>query len=141
MGIGISEFPTTMEAAAAAHHHGMLVGMGAPNVLRGRSSGGNLSANDAIRAGHVDWLCADYYPAAMIPAAFALVDQGLLDLPSAIALITANPAQAIGMEHHIGQIAVGLSADLVVVTRQPQPIVRDVYVGGVQVLATQAAPR
>jgi alpha-D-ribose 1-methylphosphonate 5-triphosphate diphosphatase len=34
MGIGISEFPTTMEAAAAAHHHGMLVGMGAPNVLR-----------------------------------------------------------------------------------------------------------
>ena len=88
--------PTTMEAAAAAHHPGRLVGMGAPNVLRGRSSGGNLSAIDAIRAGHVDWLCADYYPAAMIPAAFALVDQGLLDLSSAIALITANPAQAIG---------------------------------------------
>jgi cytosine/adenosine deaminase-related metal-dependent hydrolase len=51
------------------------------------------------------------------------------------------PEPAIGMEHHIGQIAVGLSADLVVVTRQPQPIVRDVYVAGVQVLATQAAPR
>lgn len=141
MGIGISEFPTTMEAAAAAHNHGMLVGMGAPNVLRGRSSGGNLSATDAIRAGYVDWLCADYYPAALIPAAFTLVDQGLLDLPSAIALITANPAQAIGMEHHIGQIAVGLSADLVVIKRTPQPIVRDVYVAGVQVLASQAAPR
>lgn len=141
MGIGISEFPTTVEAAAAAHQHGMLVGMGAPNVLRGRSSGGNLSAIDAIRAGHVDWLCADYYPAAMIPAALTLVDHGILDLPSAIALITANPAQAIGMEHHIGQIAVGLSADLVVVTRTPQPIVRDVYVAGVQVLASQAAPR
>ncbi len=141
MGIGISEFPTTVEAAAAAHQHGMLVGMGAPNVLRGRSSGGNLSAIDAIRAGHVDWLCADYYPAAMIPAAFALVDHGILDLPSAIALITANPAQAIGMEHHIGHIAVGMSADLVVVARTPQPIVRDVYVAGVQVLASQAAPR
>lgn len=141
MGIGISEFPTTMAAAAAAHQHGMRVGMGAPNVLRGRSSGGNLSAIEAIRAGYVDWLCADYYPAAMIPAAITLADQGILDLPSAIALITANPAQAIGMQHHIGQIAVGMSADLVVVARTPQPIVRDVYVAGVQVLASQAAPR
>src|SRR5262249_62318198 len=31
----IAEFPTTFEAAAAAHRFGMAVVMGAPNVVRG----------------------------------------------------------------------------------------------------------
>src|SRR5262249_45004753 len=61
-GVTISEFPTTLEAARQAHELGLAVCMGAPNVVRGKSSGGNLSAHEAIRAGVVDVLCSDYYP-------------------------------------------------------------------------------
>ena len=137
-GIRISEFPTTMEAATAAHQHAMLVGMGAPNVLRGKSSGGNLSAIEAVKAGVVDWLCSDYYPAAMIPAAFKLAELKLCSLADAINLITYNPAQAIGVEHAVGSIQLGLQADLVVVAKHHHtPIVKQVYVHGRQVMHLQ----
>lgn len=130
-GIRISEFPTTMEAAVAAHQHAMLVGMGAPNVLRGKSSGGNLSAIDAVKAGVVDWLCSDYYPAAMIPAAFKLADLNICSLPDAINLITYHPAKALGVEHTIGSIQLGLQADLVVVEKTAtSPVVKQAYVRG-----------
>ena len=133
-GLRISEFPTTLAAARAAHQAGLAVGMGAPNLLRGRSSGGNLSALTAIEAGVVDWLCADYYPAALLPAAFMLAERGILSLPAAVALITRNPAHAIGMGHQIGSIAVGLSADLLLVEPTPDPVVRQVFVAGRPVL-------
>jgi len=137
-GIRISEFPTTMEAASVAHQHAMLVGMGAPNVLRGKSSGGNLSAIEAVKAGVVDWLCSDYYPAAMIPAAFKLAELKLCSLTDAINLITYNPAQAIGVEHAVGSIQLGLQADLVVVAKHHHtPIVKQVYVHGRQVMHLQ----
>ena len=133
-GVDISEFPTTLAAAKAAHQAGMAVGMGAPNLLRGRSSSGNLSALTAIEAGVVDWLCADYYPAALLPAAFMLAERGILSLPAAVALITRNPAHAIGMGQQIGSIAVGLSADLLLVEPTPDPVVRQVFVAGRPVL-------
>ena len=139
-GIQISEFPTTMAAAVAAHAAGMHVGMGAPNVLRGKSSSGNLSASDAIVAGVVDWLCADYYPAALLPAAFRLADQQLMELPDAVALITTNPARAVGMGDSIGEIAVGLHADLCVVRLDAgTPIVTQVFVDGCSVYSITPA--
>ena len=139
-GIQIREFPTTMEAAVAAHAAGMHVGMGAPNVLRGKSSSGNLSASDAIVAGVVDWLCADYYPAALLPAAFRIADQQLMGLPDAIALITTNPARAVGMGDSIGDIAVGLHADLCVVRLDAgTAIVTQVFVDGCSVYAIAPA--
>ena len=129
--IRISEFPTTMLAAHAAHQSGMLVGMGAPNVLRGKSSGGNLSARDALIDGVVDWLCADYYPSALLPAAFLISQLGIATLPEAIALITANPAAAVGMQDTLGQIALGMHADLCIVrVIDNLPIVEMVYVDG-----------
>lgn len=134
LNIRISEFPTTMIAAHAAHQSGMHVGMGAPNVLRGKSSGGNLSARDALIDGVVDWLCADYYPAALLPAAFLITQLGIYTLPEAIALITTNPAIAVGIGHTTGQIAVGLSADLCIVrVIDNLPIVEMVYVDGTRV--------
>lgn len=42
-GISISEFPTSIEAARAAHRHGFGVVMGAPNPVRGGSHSGNVS--------------------------------------------------------------------------------------------------
>jgi alpha-D-ribose 1-methylphosphonate 5-triphosphate diphosphatase len=137
-GIGISEFPTTMEAAAAAHQHGMLVGMGAPNVLRGKSSGGNISATEVIQSGYVDWLCSDYYPAAMLPAAFKLANAGIVSLSDAVNMITYNPARAIGIHNEYGAIQVGTQADLLVVQHHQQPpLVERVFVGGKQVYHIQ----
>jgi alpha-D-ribose 1-methylphosphonate 5-triphosphate diphosphatase len=43
-GMAIAEFPTTMEAAAASRALGMATVMGAPNVVRGGSHSGNVSA-------------------------------------------------------------------------------------------------
>ncbi|PDW04961.1 alpha-D-ribose 1-methylphosphonate 5-triphosphate diphosphatase [Candidatus Viridilinea mediisalina] len=129
-GLRIAEFPTTLSAAQAAHEAGLAVGMGAPNVLRGQSSGGNLNARTALAAGVVDWLCADYYPAALLPAVFLLAEEGLMDLAAAVALISHNPAQAVGMAHELGSITLGHAADLIVVERSPDPIVRQVFVAG-----------
>lgn len=130
LGVKIAEFPTTLAAAQAAHAAGMAVGMGAPNVLRGKSSGGNLSALTAIEAGVVDWLCADYYPASLLPVIFRLADRGTLSLPAAVALVSRNPACAAGIDHLIGSIQPGLIADLIVVRRMPDPVVQQVFVNG-----------
>ncbi len=132
-GIHITEFPTTMSAAKAAHTSGMSVGMGAPNVLRGKSSGGNLSALSAIEAGVVDWLCADYYPASLLPVIFRLADRGTLSLPAAVALVSYNPARAVGLDHVIGSIQPGRSADLICVRLMPDPVVQQVFVAGIPV--------
>lgn len=130
--VSISEFPTTMEAARRAHELGLAVCMGAPNVLRGKSSGGHLSAIEAIRAHVVDALCSDYYPAAMLSAIFALVKQQLLTLPAATCLVTLNPARAVRLQQNYGSLEVGKIADLLLVkrTQQDLPRVLQVFVGG-----------
>ena len=50
-GVQIAEFPETLEAAEAAHLGGDGVIMGAPNVVRGGSHNGNLSAVDLVAMG------------------------------------------------------------------------------------------
>ncbi len=136
LGINISEFPTTLEAAQKAHELGLAVCMGAPNVLRGMSSGGNLSALTAINAGVTDVLCSDYYPAAMLGAVFALVRQSILSLPEAVRLVTLNPAQAVGLAAEFGSLEVGKVADLLLVQSGASgvPVVERVFVGGKEVL-------
>ena len=116
VGIHMSEFPVTKEAAGRARQHGIHVAMGAPNALQGRSLSGNLSAADAIAAGLVDILATDYYPASMLQAAFALVDRGVLPLYKAIKLVSENVADGLRL-YDRGQIAVGKVADLVLLDR------------------------
>lgn len=118
LGVSISEFPTDIETAHAARAAGISVLVGAPNALRGRSQGGHLRAEDALRAGAADCLCADYAPATMLPAALRLVDIGALDLPRAAAVIANNPARAAGLADR-GRIIPGLRADLVAVDARP----------------------
>jgi alpha-D-ribose 1-methylphosphonate 5-triphosphate diphosphatase len=115
LGVTLSEFPITIEAARAAREHGLIVSMGAPNVLRGMSSSGNLSATNAIQAGVVDSLCSDYYPASMLPAAFKLVREGIMSLPSAVCLVTLNPALALKMDDQVGSLTPGKAADIILV--------------------------
>lgn len=114
MGVTIAEFPINVASAEAARARGMHTIMGAPNAYRGESNTGNLSAMDGIRAGVVDILASDYYPAAMLQTPFKIVQHGVLPLPEAIRLVTLNPARAAGLTDR-GQIAVGQRADLVLV--------------------------
>jgi len=136
LGIKISEFPTTMEAAQRAHKLGLAVCMGAPNVLRGKSSGGNLSALTAIKAGVTTMLCSDYYPAAMLGAVFTLVEQDIISLPEAVRLVTLHPAQAVGLATNFGSLEVGKVADVLLVKPGASgvPVVERVFVGGKEVL-------
>lgn len=123
LGATLSEFPVTMEAAEEARRRGMLVAMGAPNALRGSSHSGNLSAREAVAAGMVDCLAADYHPGTMVQAAFGLARAGVVSLPAAVALVSSGPADAIGMSD-AGRIATGLRADLALVEDGACPRVR-----------------
>lgn len=132
LGVAISEFPVTIEAARAAHAAGLATAMGAPNALRGESYSGNLSAREAWQAGVLDMLAADYHPSAMLPAVLALAGEGPGGLSAAAALATANPARALGL-HDRGRIEVGLRADLVIADDTGVGHVRQTLRGGVPV--------
>lgn len=127
-GVRVAEFPTTHTAAKASKEAGMAVLMGAPNVVRGGSHSGNVSARDLIEAGHLDIISSDYIPASMMQSAFFLAE--VLDgmtLPQAIRLVSANPAKAVGLEDR-GEIAVTRRADLVrVQVAEHVPIIRTVW--------------
>ncbi len=111
-GAGVAEFPTTLEAARAARAAGQKIVMGAPNMLRGGSHSGNVSAGELAREGLLDILSSDYAPASLMLAAFALAeDEAGYDLPRAIACVTRAPALAVGLADR-GAIAPGLRADL-----------------------------
>ena len=129
-GIKISEFPTTMEAAEAAKAAGMWTVMGAPNVVRGGSHSGNVSALELGEAGLLDALSSDYAPISLIHGAFALHDRLGLPLQDAMAAVSGNPAAMLGLDDR-GALAVGKRADVIRVARVGDAaIVRETWVEG-----------
>lgn len=113
LGCAVTEFPTTIEAAAAAAALGLKVLMGAPNLIRGGSHSGNAAAGDLARLGHLDLFASDYIPSSMLAAAFGLTASPFRwPLPRAIQTVTRGPAQAAGLDDDRGSIEVGLRADL-----------------------------
>ena len=130
MGAQISEFPVTLEAAKRAKELDMMVSMGAPNVVRGKSSTGNLSAIDAIQEGLVDVLCSDYNQASMLYAPFVLAKNGLLEVTDAVNMVSLNPAKAIGMDT-VGSIEEGKRADMLIIDEiEGIPLVLKTIVNG-----------
>lgn len=128
----ISEFPIALEVALEAKRRGLFVTMGAPNILLGRSHSHNLSAKEAIRAGAVDILCSDYYPASLLHAVFQLIDEGMT-APAAVNMATLHPARALGLEQ-AGSLEPGKRADLLVVRMQEgRPCIEKVFVEGIMV--------
>ncbi len=71
-GMVIAEFPTTIDAARASHQAGMSVLMGAPNVVRGKSHSGNVSARALGSLGVLDILSSDYVPGSLLYGALLL---------------------------------------------------------------------
>ena len=133
-GIRISEFPVSMIAAKAARARGMQVIAGAPNIVRGGSHSGNVSAAELVRERAVDGLASDYVPASLVEAAFACVEQTGITLPEGVAMVTAAPAAMAGLVDR-GRIAAGLRADLVRVrVHEGVPVVRQVWRAGERVI-------
>jgi len=130
LGMSMAEFPTTLDAAALAHERGMAVVMGAPNVVRGGSHSGNVSARALAAEQTLDILSSDYMPVSLLHAAFLLHADLGLDLPSAVAMVSATPARAIGLEDR-GEIAVRQRGDLVRARLVGEfPVVREVWRDG-----------
>ena len=138
-GAKVSEFPTTLLAAQTAHALGMLTVMGGPNVVRGGSHSGNVSAADLARNGLLDILSSDYVPGSLLSAVVRLVDDGILDLPHAVSMVSHHAAKATGL-YDRGQIATGLRADLIQVRLVDLPdgkrhgVVKSVWREGMRVL-------
>lgn len=132
MGCGIAEFPITAEAATRASEVGLVNVMGAPNFVRGKSHGDNLSARALAELDHLDALCSDYVPQSMIRAAFMLTEEPFgWSLEKAIATVTSAPAKMSNL-HDRGDIAEGKRADIVRVARTDNgwPLVREVWSKG-----------
>lgn len=133
-GVSISEFPVTMAAAQRASQLGMVTTMGAPNLVRGGSLWGNLSAKDAIRAGAVDVLCTDYHSQSLLASVFEDTGEPLSDR---VSRVTEAPADAVGLKDR-GRLEPGARADLIVVNPSSPPRVRRAFVGGAEVYRAAA---
>lgn len=131
-GVSISEFPTTLAAAHAAREKGLGIIMGAPNMVRGGSHSGNISAAQLARADLLDVLSSDYVPASLLHAAFLLQREGF-NLHKAIATVSRNPALMVGLVDR-GEIAPELRADFLRVrVVDTIPVVMGVWKAGRQI--------
>jgi alpha-D-ribose 1-methylphosphonate 5-triphosphate diphosphatase len=95
-GASLAEFPTTLEAASACRDHGLAVMMGGPNLIRGGSHSGNVSASELAEAGLLDIVSSDYVPASLLMGAMKL-GATLGNLAHGIARVTSGPADAAGL--------------------------------------------
>jgi alpha-D-ribose 1-methylphosphonate 5-triphosphate diphosphatase len=112
--VRLSEFPETRVAAAEARAGGDGIILGAPNVMRGGSHSGNVSAQELVEAGLCDALASDYYYPAPRLAAMILADR--IGLPAAWDLVSSGPARLLGLADR-GCLVPDLRADLVVLDR------------------------
>ncbi len=140
LGARIAEFPTARNAAAAAKAMSCPVLMGAPNVVRGGSQAGNISASDLIRQGLCDALVSDYHMPALAEAAWTLVDRGWRSLEKAWAMISSQPAEILGLADR-GRLSRGKRADMVIINAQTRAIEATISGGRLAYLTGEAAAR
>ena len=128
----LAEFPTTIEAARLCAGHGIAVMMGAPNLMRGSSHSGNVSALDLVGPGLLHILSSDYVPSTLLRAAVKL--GGIAgNMAAGMATVTSAPAKAANLQDR-GTLAAGLRADLLRFRMAgDRPIVRGVWSAGRQV--------
>ena len=131
IGVDISEFPITIEAAKYAKELGFATVVGAPNILRGGSHSGNMSAAEAIQEGCADILCSDYYPPAILHGVFIMYEKYGVPLPEMVNRASLNPARAVGLGSEYGSIEPGKKADLLIIELlDGYPVITHVLVDG-----------
>ena len=139
-GVRVAEFPETQEAAEAAAAAGDHVVLGSPNVVRGGSHNGNVSALDLISMGIGGALASDYHYPSPRRAAFMLADSGVLPLAQAWHLVSAGPATVLGLSDR-GVIATGKRADLLVLDAQTRRVALTMSGGRVSYMSGDIAAR
>ncbi len=132
VGARVAEFPLNLETLREAVSADEDIVLGAPNVVRGGSHNGALSAEAAIADGACSILASDYYYPAPLAAALALVSRGVLPIEQAWALVAATPARACGLRDR-GEIAPGLRADLIVMPEKQKRPVMTIVAGEIAV--------
>ena len=139
LGCRVSEFPVTIETATEAAAAGDHIVLGAPNVMRGKSHLGWINASDMIARGLCSVLASDYYYPAPLVAAFRLAEIGVAPLEQAWPLVSAFPANAVGLDDR-GRIAPGLRGDIILVDPAipSRPRIVAVLVAGQVVHLTEA---
>ena len=138
-GVQIAEFPETEAAAQAARVSGDAIILGAPNVVRGSSHKGNVSAVDLVGLGLCDALASDYHYPSPRRAALALAQSGL-DMGAAWALVSSGPARMLGLKDR-GVLAPGMRADLVVLDMATHRVAATLAAGRVSYMSGDVAKR
>jgi alpha-D-ribose 1-methylphosphonate 5-triphosphate diphosphatase len=104
--------------------------MGGPNLVKGGSHSGNVSADELARDHLLDVVSSDYVPASLLQSAFILGHLDGWSLPSAVRTVSRHPARAVGLMDR-GEIAFGARADLIRVRLSGgMPVVLATYCGG-----------
>ena len=140
LGVGISEFPETAVAAETARRLGDGIILGAPNLARGGSHKGNVSALDLVAMELCDALASDYHYPSLRRAAFLLVDAGLCAFPGAWRKISSGPARMLGLDDR-GELLPGQRADIVVLNSETRDVCATLSAGHVTFLRAEAAQR
>lgn len=131
LGVDASEFPVSMEAALAAKKNGMMIFMGAPNLIRDCSSNSHLKASEALINKACDALVSDYYPECLLQAPFTASKRHPLDLQETLKLVTSNPGDYVKGRIESGRLFIGAPADLIVVDNAgPWPRTTQTWVSG-----------
>nr|MBX2883121.1 alpha-D-ribose 1-methylphosphonate 5-triphosphate diphosphatase [Granulosicoccus sp.] len=114
-GVSFAEFPTTLEAAQACRDNGIAIMMGAPNIVRGGSHSGNVSAAELADENLLDIVSSDYVPSALLLSVFHLAKQWN-NLPKAVLCATRSPANAVGLNDR-GVLQKGYRGDVLRVSQ------------------------
>ncbi|UWR23147.1 alpha-D-ribose 1-methylphosphonate 5-triphosphate diphosphatase [Sulfitobacter sp. S190] len=136
-GVRVAEFPETAEAAEAAR--GAVV-LGAPNVVRGGSHNGNVSALDLVAMGVGDALASDYHYPSPRRAALMLWKSGVLDLAAAWRLVSEGPARVLGLRDR-GTFDPGQRADMVILDAADHRVAATIAGGRVSHMTGDIAAR
>ena len=140
LGAKLCARPADRKAAALAHAVGDPVLLSAPEVLATDQAGRPNAALDLIKAGLCQALMSDHSYAALVPAVFKLVDEGLLPLPDAWNLISKRPADILRRSDR-GVIDYGKRADLVIVNSGTRQVEATLSNGRIAHLTGEAAHR
>lgn len=139
-GVRIAEFPETLEAAEAAKASGDFVVLGAPNVVRGGSHKGNVSAVDLVTLGLADAIASDYHYPSPRRAALMLQKAGVLSLAEAWHLVSSGPAAVLGLEDR-GTLSIGKRADIVILDPETERVAATLVAGRFSYLSGDIADR
>lgn len=139
-GVHVAEFPETLIAAEAAKAAGDHVVLGAPNVVRGGSHKGNVSAIDLIAFGLCDAIASDYHYPSPRRAALLIAKSGILPLENAWALVSSGPARVLGLADR-GTLEVGKRADIVILDAETHRVAATMVAGRFSYLSGAIAER